>query len=176
MNETDGLYYHSALVISFDLSTSASDDSAECIIYTPHGLHQATLEPLIPPAPSPPLRPLALLHGLHDISLDWRQQLNLGAHAGLAVQRAIGAPYWFATHDEEKTGRGIVSWFLSRKRVSVVDALKAEADKQAAQEKKARKDKKAKGEVVVDEKEVRAVGWGEMGNGEWVVLNAPVQV
>lgn len=67
-----------------------------------------------------------------------------------------------------------MSWFLSRKRVSVVDALKAEADKQAGEESRSKKERKARGEAVVDEKEIKAVGWGEMGNGEWVVLRSPV--
>ena len=58
----------------------------------------------------------------------------------------------------------------------MVDALKAESDKQAEAGRKKRKEKRDKGESVVDEREIKAVGWGEMGNGEWVVLRAAVQL
>ena len=61
----------------------------------------------------PPVRTLALIHGLHEVKLA-RQQLNLGAENGLLVQRQLGAKYWIGTHDEVKHASGLVSWLLGR--------------------------------------------------------------
>ncbi|KAK4957874.1 hypothetical protein LTR66_013189, partial [Elasticomyces elasticus] len=74
----------------------------------------------------PPIRTLAFLHGLHDITIGAQQQLNLGAHNGLKAQRLLRARYWISTHDEVKKGGGLVSWFLRRRVVSVKDALMEE--------------------------------------------------
>ncbi len=92
---------------------------AEAVIYTPHGIHPATLTTVA--KASPPIQTLAFLHGLHDISIG--SQLNLGAHNGLAAQRLLGAKYWIGTHDEVKKGGGLVSWFLKRKVYTVQEAL-----------------------------------------------------
>jgi hypothetical protein len=134
--ETDFIYYHSALLIAFDRSIGAEggsgakdsldlDAPAECLCYTPHGIHQSAALPVA--KASPPVRPLAFIHGLHDVRLSKAQQLNLGAHNGLATQRVLKAKYWLATHDEVKKGGGIVSWFLQRKIISVEEALEEEA-------------------------------------------------
>ena len=103
-------------------SAGASEHSAECIIYTPHGIKSPTLSSLL--TARPPLRPLCFLHGLHDVSIDWGQQLNLGAHNGLAAQAVLRAKYWVGTHDEVKKGGGVVSWFLRRRTYTVQDALR----------------------------------------------------
>ena len=92
-------------------------DKAEAIIYTPHGVQTPALRPLL--AASPPIEPLALLHGLHDLRLSaWRttaQQLNLGGPNAAQLVRSIKPKYWMATHDEVKIGGGLVSYFLTRK-------------------------------------------------------------
>ena len=103
-------------------SAGVSAGSAECIIYTPHGIKSPTLSSLL--TARPPLRPLCFLHGLHDVSIDWGQQLNLGAHNGLAAQAVLRAKYWVGTHDEVKKGGGVVSWFLRRRTYTVQDALR----------------------------------------------------
>ena len=127
-------------------SVSAADEKLTpdpaCVIYTPHGVDPSTLQPIT----SSSLRPLALLHGLHDVRLDWRQQLNLGAHNGLAAQKELGARWWVGTHDEVKDGSGVVSWFLRRRVLSVDEAL----EKAGMAEFK--------------------TGWREMGNGDRLVL------
>jgi hypothetical protein len=115
---SDAFYYHSAVMITFQLDPSKP---AESLIYTPHGIHADSLSTLA--TASPPIKCLTLLHGLHDVSIDWGQQLNLGAHNGLAAQRALRAKYWVGTHDEVKKGGGVVSWFLRRKVISVQEAL-----------------------------------------------------
>lgn len=162
-NESDGLYYHAALTITFSLTP---DSPAEIVVYTPHGLHEPTLSPI--PLASPPVTPLCLLHGLHDVSLDWRQQLNLGAHHALAAQRMLGAKYWMGTHDEEKKGTGVVSWFLRRKKYSVQEAVEKEM-------KMAEKEAEKAGAVNQSEWEEkiakwRGTGWREIGNGTAMVL------
>jgi hypothetical protein len=128
----DALYYHSAVMITF---SSNSFESAEAIIYTPHGIHVPSLVTVSQAVQS--ISTLALLHGLHDVSIDWGQQLNLGAHNGLAAQRALNAKYWIGTHDEVKKGGGVVSWFLRRKVYSVKDALESEVKKQGEESKEA---------------------------------------
>lgn len=141
VNEKDALYYHSAIIIAFDLSssttstshsTSSSPTPSECLVYTPHGIHPPSLSPIT--EAEPPITTLAFLHGLHDVSIDWGQQLNLGAHNGLSAQRMIQARYWIGTHDEVKKGGGLVSWFLRRKVFTVEEALEREAEKMRKEE------------------------------------------
>jgi hypothetical protein len=121
----DAFYYHSAVLLAFQLDP---DKAAQCVIYTPHGIRANSLEPIT--TARPPLQTLAMLHGLHDVRIDWGQQLNLGAHNGLMAQRALRARYWLGTHDEVKKGGGIVSWFLRRKVWSVADALDQAEDEE----------------------------------------------
>ncbi|KAF2127878.1 hypothetical protein P153DRAFT_432322, partial [Dothidotthia symphoricarpi CBS 119687] len=129
--QKDPLYLHSALLITFSTHPLLPptpkkrsslhihgdaphppdpDESAECILYTPHGLPHTALSPIA--TADPPLRTLAFLHGLHDVSISAAQQLNLGAMNGVLAQRVLRARYWVATHDEVKKGGGLVSWFL----------------------------------------------------------------
>jgi hypothetical protein len=144
-SETDAFYYHSALLFAFNThpppssppktkrkskghySRNASiepDAPAECVIYTPHGVHPTSLEPI--QQASPPLKTLCFIHGLHDVSISWGQQLNLGVYNGLQVQRILKSKYWVSTHDEVKKGGGLVGWFLRRKVLSLEEALKEE--------------------------------------------------
>ncbi|KAI9682315.1 MAG: hypothetical protein M1817_000369 [Caeruleum heppii] len=121
---------HSAVIISFDVG-----DGAEAIIYTPHGISPRALEPLA--TADPPLNTLALIHGLHEVSLGGVSQINLGAHNGLKGQRQTQAKYWVRTHDEIKTGKGLIGAILKRNALTVDDALKeekAERDERAQQE------------------------------------------
>ena len=136
----DALYYHSAVIIAwnrrpFEPSSDndregkgdiegrdrTEEDAAECVIYTPHGIHLSSA--LKVSASTPPLRPLAFLHGLHDVKLDWSLQLNLGAKNGLAAQRVLRAKHWVGTHDEVKKGGGLVGWFLRRKEWTISAAM-----------------------------------------------------
>jgi hypothetical protein len=87
--------------------------SAESIIYTPHGLPPTALSPL--QQANPPIKCLCLIHGLHDVSISWGQQLNLGAKNAVKAMEVLKAKYWVGTHDEVKRGGGIVSWVLNRK-------------------------------------------------------------
>lgn len=87
----DLLYYPSAVMITFPGSTrnetgDYGEDIAEAVIYTPHGIDPGDLT--VVETAKPPIRTLALSHGLQDISLP-RAQLNQGAHNGLKVQRSF---------------------------------------------------------------------------------------
>ena len=134
VNGKDAFYYHSAISIFFDLTPESSSSSSsplsspQCVIYSPHGISPDSLSPII--KASPTVQTLAILHGLHDVSIDWGQQLNLGAHNGLKAQKVLNAKYWIGTHDEVKTGGGLVSWFLRRKVLSVADAVKQAEDEE----------------------------------------------
>jgi hypothetical protein len=141
----DLLYYHSAILVSFNSGTG----EVAGVIYTPHGISPSDLAPII--TSSPTINILALLHGLQDISLQsWLKtaQLNMGAHNGLKVVRMLGVKYWVGTHDEVKKGGGVVGWFLKRVGVSLEEALKKEG-------------------VGEGGKEVKFV---DLGNGESLVL------
>jgi hypothetical protein len=142
----DALFYHSALLITFatqpivqtprkrssllaidgdgaeDVTASMGSEAAECVIYTPHGIPHTALTPIA--TADPPLRTLAFLHGLHDVSISAAQQLNLGAKNGLLAQRILRAKYWVATHDEVKKGGGFISWWLRRRAWTLEDALR----------------------------------------------------
>lgn len=132
--KSDALYYHSAILIAFDLAASSRckhadvKEEGEGIIYTPHGIHAQDLGHLR--RATPPLTTLALLHGLHDISLKPFKQLNLGAHNGLHAQRIAGARYWISTHDEVKKGSGLVASFLKRKVITLQEAMSKEKERE----------------------------------------------
>jgi hypothetical protein len=129
VTKSDKFYYHSAVMVLFDLSGFAKE--AEAVIYTPHGIHPESLASLSKASPS--ISTLALLHGLHDVSIDWGQQLNLGAHNGLAAQKALDAKWWIGTHDEDKRGGGVVSWFLRRNKIPLEDAMAKLADQEGGE-------------------------------------------
>ncbi|KAF7943778.1 uncharacterized protein EAE97_005848 [Botrytis byssoidea] len=155
----DLLYYHSAIMITFLTFSEriisdgkANENIPEAMIYTPHGIDPGDLT-LVGTA-QPPIRTLALLHGLQDISLP-RAQLNKGAHNGLKVQRLLNAKYWVGTHDEVKVGGGIVSWFLNRKTVTLKEALEREVEENGES-----------GDV----EKVGDIKFLEVGNGESLVL------
>ncbi|KAG8629811.1 hypothetical protein KVT40_001430 [Elsinoe batatas] len=161
----DALYYHSALLLAFNNGhnsrmddKSSDDESAEAVIYTPHGIHAEDLEVL--PNADPEIRTLAFLHGLHDINIAQKQQLNLGAHNGLKAQRIVKAKYWIGTHDEVKHGGGLISWFLNRKVISLQDALEEERKRSLLESEKASE----------DQGNMASVNWAELGNGESRVL------
>ncbi|KAF2203329.1 hypothetical protein GQ43DRAFT_390251 [Delitschia confertaspora ATCC 74209] len=153
----DGLYYHSALLIAFsthpyistphstpqkrrsgaslypnghvpDLfsSSTSGSEAAEYVLYTPHGIPFEALKPIL--YASPPLSCLAFLHGLHDVRIGSAQRLNLGAENGVRSQRILRARYWIGTHDEVKSGGGLIGWFLKRKVWKLEDAVKVVRD------------------------------------------------
>jgi len=156
----DLLYYHSAIMIAFEpYSKSDLEDSiAECVIYTPHGITPRDIEKLV--AADPAIKTLALLHGLQEISLP-KAQLNLGAHNGLKIQRLLRTKYWISTHDEVKTGGGIISWFLNRKIITLEEAFEKE-----------KKEKKEKGDNLEGTglESMADVRFVELGNGESMIL------
>ena len=128
VTENDALYYHSAISIIFDLAqgdtkASGHHNSAEAIVYTPHGIHARGLRCMA--TASPPVATLALLHGLHDVRVSMKQ-LNLGAHNGLQAQRICNAKYWVSTHDEVKKARGLITPILFRRIFSLKEALDEE--------------------------------------------------
>ena len=126
VTETDPLYFHSAILIAFNLGfatlvdNQAKGETSEAVIYSPHGIHAQDLRHL--PLASPPFQTLALLHGLHDITIGNIKKLNLGAHNGLRALRICKAKYWISTHDEEKEARGIIASLLRRKIITVQEA------------------------------------------------------
>ncbi|KAI9837074.1 MAG: hypothetical protein M1819_000723 [Sarea resinae] len=161
-SNSDALYYHSAILITFDSDAATGlpkkrRPTAEAIIYTPHGINAEDIRVI--PAADPPIRTVAFLHGLHDVSIGRQQQLNLGAHNGLKAQRLLEAKYWVGTHDEIKQGGGIISFFLRRRVLTLQEALENE-----------------KGEndgLVADTSDladIKDVRFAELGNGESLVL------
>jgi Beta-lactamase superfamily domain len=181
----NALYYHSAVVILFHASAlplhnskrcdgSEAEDSeslvsgaeenddgqannaVECVLYTPHGIAPSAVA-AIENTTSPRIRTLCLLHGMHDVVLSPVQQLNLGGHNALQVQRILKPTYWVATHDEVKKGGGLVSYFLRRKVVNLQDALQHEKSGSEAQ-------------VTDIEVDGAQIHFAEVGNGEYILL------
>jgi len=129
VSETDALYFHSAILIVFDVAAETAggtleEEDAVSIIYSPHGIHADHFRHMTPAIPS--VKTLALLHGLHDINISITKQLNLGAHNGLRVQRLLKAKYWVGTHDEVKRSGGFLAPFLRRKVLTFQEALEKE--------------------------------------------------
>lgn len=97
VSASDALYFHSAITIFCRNTLSEDIDAAEAIIYTPHGINSDDLCSI--PTAVPPVRTLALLHGLHDVSITLTKQLNLGAYNALKCQQFLSPRYWVSTHD-----------------------------------------------------------------------------
>lgn len=164
VTESDALYYHSAILITFDTSperqnkTPTDPGAAECVIYTPHGIHANDLQNLSQlPSTVPPIRTLALLHGLHDIRISVKQ-LNLGAHNGLQAQRLCKAKYWVSTHDEVKTAKGVITPFLYRTVLTLQQAIEME--------------KREKGGISDDSElaDMRGITFSDLTSGESLLL------
>ena len=129
IQEKDSLYLHSALLFVFNVAAetawgTSEDDAAEAIVYSPHGFYADNFRCM--PSATPPIKTVALLHGLDDISISNAKQLNLGAHNGLRLQRLLNAKYWVGTHDERKKSGGILAPFLNRRTVTLKEALDKE--------------------------------------------------
>ena len=123
ITSSDALYYHSAVIVC--IQSPDAPEEAEAFIYTPHGVESGSFAMLRDA--KPPIQTLALLHGLHDVSLNMTKQLNLGAHNALKAQRILKSKYWIGTHDEVKPGAGLIGRFLlRRKQLTVDDAVKRE--------------------------------------------------
>ncbi|EXJ61897.1 hypothetical protein A1O7_02328 [Cladophialophora yegresii CBS 114405] len=130
VTNSDALYYHSAVMLCARRPNCATE-AVDALIYTPHGVEASTLS--VVATASPPVEVLALLHGLHDVSIKWSKQLNLGAINAVKAQKTLHAKYWIGTHDEEKGGSGLIAFLLQRKILTVREAI---AQVQAAEKEK----------------------------------------
>jgi hypothetical protein len=164
VTDSDALYYHSALLFAFNLSGRSSplvtgdhkDETAEAIIYSPHGINADDLSHL--PRANPAISTLALMHGLHDVGITLTKQLNLGAYNGLRAQRICRARYWVGTHDEVKIGGGLLAPFLRRTVITIPEALEKE---------KAENRKLEKNSSLAD---MEGVNFAELRSGESLLL------
>ena len=130
VTESDALYFHSAITVFYKSSNVTHPDAAEAVIYTPHGIQPNNLIAI--PTASPPVQTLVLLHGLHNVSITFTKQLNLGGHNALKCYNILRPRYWVGTHDEIKIGGGILAPFLRRKVYTLEDVLKAEKGREVA--------------------------------------------
>jgi len=119
---------HTAIVICFNLeqvgsfgSTTSEDNQAEAVIYTPHGLLPENVEILS--SAFPPIQPLVLIHGLHEVFIGRFGRINLGAVNGLKCFETSKARYWVPTHDEIKLGKGLIKYLLRYNALTVEEAI-----------------------------------------------------
>jgi hypothetical protein len=154
---------HSALMIVFstsdeDKESEKAQDPDQAIVYTPHGLPPTQLPHILLHRPSN-LRVLALLHGLDRIHLSHplataivgpHFTINLGAENGYQLAKILGAKYWVGTHDEDKTGEGIVGKVLERRVWSAGEVMESVTKE--------------------SNKEPEAVTWVDVRNGECLIL------
>ena len=166
VSRSDSGYLHAAILLTFKLdhnkndATVDSDESGESLVeglvYTPHGIRVKDLHQIHSMNPS--ITVLALLHGLHEVSLSRFQELNLGAHNGLKAHRICKAKYWVSTHDEVKKGTGLVALLLRRKAVPLHEAIEQEKQDQMVS---SNEDRSTKASPVI---------FAELGNGESILL------
>jgi hypothetical protein len=133
ISANNALYYHSAIVVTYDLQGpqpaleghKINQKNLEAIVYSPHGIKAVDLQPL----GGSGIRTVAFLHGLHDVRIWLTKQLNLGALNGIEAVREVGAKYWVATHDEIKKGGGFIAPLLRRTIYTLQDAVASEEKK-----------------------------------------------
>lgn len=191
----DVLNFHSALMITFNnkhgnakklsqtndhlkngtrkrhhsaIEPNEDEESAEAVIYTPHGIFSGDLA-LVPEA-EPSISVLCFLHGLHNVRIGTASgrtalQTNLGAHNGLKAQRILRASYWMGTHDEVKTGGGLIARFLQREEITLRDALDQERKSRQNGEKGM-----ANGELGAVLDSFDDTNWADLRNGESKIL------
>lgn len=131
VSKSDPGFLHSAILLTFKLDSCKNDafinhderyeGSVEGVVYSPHGINAQDLGHVN--SATPAITVLALLHGLHKVTLSRFQKLNLGAHNGLKAQRICKAKYWVSTHDEVKDGTGLIALLLRRKAVPLHEAI-----------------------------------------------------
>ncbi|KAG6006667.1 hypothetical protein E4U21_006812 [Claviceps maximensis] len=117
----NALYYHAASLIAFDIGQGVG---GEAVIYSPHGIESNALTSV----ESSGLKTLALLHGLHNVSIWMTKQLNLGALNGIKAAKTCKAKFWIPTHDEPKRGGGLIAPLLQRTCYSFSEAVKHEEE------------------------------------------------
>ena len=123
----DFIVFHSAVV--FFTRTDMSSSTADAIIYTPHGVYPDHFSCF--PTAKPPVRALALIHGLHEFSITPGKginvaRLNLGARNAIKAQRILNAKYWVGTHDENKDKAGLIAHCLERRKMVLEDLVDKE--------------------------------------------------
>lgn len=168
VTEGNSLYYHSALVICL-AKPNSPNNTAEAIIYTPHGVESVTFAQIT--IADPPIETLAFLHGLHDVAITLSKQLNLGAHNAFKAQKLLKPRYWVGTHDEVKRGLGLIGPFLRRKAWTIQDAIAQAATGQKASGAGVASDgEEEEGGAPKADKEADKLPWVDLGNGETLVL------
>lgn len=155
---------HSAVVLCFNLEPGepggpqcSENAQSEAVVYTPHGLPPKKLQILS--QASPPIKPLLLIHGMHEVSIGWFGQINLGALNGLRCWQTCGAKYWVPTHDEIKIGKGLIGWLLRRNILTLQEALTKQKEKEA---------NRAGGDLLPAE--ISALRFHELGSGRSLIL------
>ena len=114
-------HLHSGVLLAFPCVETDEDGDWGGILYTPHGISSGSAEWLTQLTPA--CNFLALIHGLHEVSVTPMLQINLGAENGAKLSTALKARYWIVTHDEVKDGRGLIGRLLKRKEWNLNDAL-----------------------------------------------------
>lgn len=106
-------------------SIPSSLQDPELIFYSPHSIY--TADALLLQHANPPLKTLAMLHGL---DYTWFVGLNggLGAHQGLKLWREMGQKYWVKTHDEAHEMTGVPRWIVYRYGITIEEALEKERE------------------------------------------------
>lgn len=132
-SKSDPINLHAALLIAFNLGVSPRSEYAKCdmdegeaILYSPHGTPAEGFGLL--QSAMPPVRALALLHGLDEVSIGPFQAVNLGGHNGLKAQRISQSKYWVLTHDEVRIEKGLIASFIKRKAINLEEAMRKEKE------------------------------------------------
>ena len=112
---------HSGVLLAFPNVTVDEIADWEGILYTPHGIASGNAEWLTQLTPA--CNFLAVVHGLHEVSVTPMLQINLGAENGAKLSTVLKTRYWIVTHDEIKDGRGLIGRLLKRKEWNLNDAL-----------------------------------------------------
>ena len=135
---TNILYFHSAILIAFNLGhrvcidKEPNSESPEAIVYAAHGIDEKDLRHLS--SANPPFQTLGLLHGVHDVTISGFTKVNLGAYNGLRAMRTCKARYWIATHDEMKEARGLIASLLKFKLHTFQEVIEHEQGQSSAED------------------------------------------
>jgi len=109
-----------------DQMPAPKDEKPMSVIYSPHGVSEATLSPYVHThlLDLSALPVTALFHSINVERNPWFMggRVMGGLPSGMAIIKRFGARYWISAHDEDKDNRGWATAMIKSKHYTLEEA------------------------------------------------------